>query len=121
MMRLLVALLLLLAAKFAVAGYDVHLTRKTHWADERGPKVTLAEWHAYVKGDKQISRDANNTENDFVVTVGREVFPLSFEPSIGELRTKDPSPVALKKLIEISKKLNVKVQGDDGEFYSHKP
>ena len=120
-MRLLVGLLLLVLAKFAFAGYDLHLTRKAHWADERGPKVTLAEWRAYVKGDKQIVRDANNSENDFLVTVGGEVFPLCFEPSLGELRTKNPSPVALKKLIEISKKLKVKVQGDDGEFYPQQP
>jgi len=120
-MRLLVALFFLLISNFAVAGYDVHLTRKAHWADDHGPKVTLSEWRAYVKGDKQIARDAHNSENDFVVTVGAESFPLWFEPSIGELRTTDPSPVALKKLIEIARKLNVKVQGDDGEFYPKNP
>jgi len=120
-MRLLFALVLMFISKIAFAGYDVHLTRKAHWSDDRGPKVTLEEWYAYVKGDKQIARDANNTENDFVVTVGHEVFPLWYVPSIGELRTTDPSPTALKKLIEIAKRINVKVQGDDGEIYPQKP
>jgi hypothetical protein len=116
-MRALIASVLLLVSTLAYAGYDAHITRKAEWSSQSGPRITFAEWQAYVLTDAQVKRDPLNTENDFLVQLPGESFPLWFEPGLGELRTKDPSDHALLKLIQIAKQLHARVQGDDGEFY----
>lgn len=108
---------LLLLCELAHAGYDLHITRKAHWADTDGPTISIAEWRAYVKRDFQVARDSNSTELDFVVSISGESFPIWFDPKLGELVTKNPSERAVVKLIEIAKALRARLQGDDGEFY----
>jgi len=120
-MRFVAAFLLILFSNLAFAGYDLHITRKPHWADEVGPKIAISEWHEYLKRDRQLSRDKQNSENDFVVSLPNESFPIWFDPKLGELTTKNPSEAAIKKLIEMSKNLKARVQGDDGETYPRKP
>jgi len=120
-MRVLIASVLLLLSTLAYAGYDAHITRKAEWSSQSGPRITFAEWQAYVLTDAQVKRDPLNTENDFLVQLPGESFPLWFEPGLGELRTKDPSDHALLKLIQIAKQLHARVQGDDGEFYPPNP
>jgi len=109
-----------MVSNLALAGYDVHVTRKPHWADTNGPRITFTEWQSYVEGDKAVQPDKQNTGNDFIVSVGGESFPLWYEPKFGELRTTDPSKKAVAKLVEIAATLKAKVQGDDGELYSEK-
>jgi hypothetical protein len=112
---------LALASGAALAGYDVHITRKAQWSDDTGPRITIGEWLDYVKSDPEVKRDPLNSANDFIVTSSSESFPMWFEPSLGELRMKDPSDKALSKLIEIAKKMHARLQGDDGEIYPLKP
>jgi hypothetical protein len=120
-MGLLVSLTLTLVSEVAVAGYDVHITRKTDWSADAGPRITLTEWLEYVRTDPQVKGDPLNTKNDFVVTLGVETFPLWFDPNLGELDTKDPSDKALAKLVNIAEHLHARLQGDDGEFYPLHP
>jgi hypothetical protein len=120
-MRALLTLLLLVVSSSAAAGYDLHITRKSFWANESGPVITFDEWNAYVRSDRQISHDPQNTEHDFLVKLPGETFPVWYNPSLGEIYTKNPTEAARQKLIEISRKLKANVQGDDGEFYPSKP
>ncbi|MDR7335375.1 hypothetical protein [Roseateles asaccharophilus] len=108
---------LMLFCELVHAGYDLHITRKAHWADADGPTISIVEWREYVKRDSQVARDSNNTELDFVVSIPGESFPIWFDPKRGELVTKNPSERAVVKLIEIAKALRARVQGDDGELY----
>ncbi len=108
---------LLLAGNLALAGYDLHVTRKKDWADKSGPKITNSEWSEYLKSDKQIKSDKGLGKDGYVVTLASTRFPLFFDPKNGELYTTDPDKIAIEKLIEIAKRLNARVQGDDGEFY----
>lgn len=119
-LKFLLLLLFSMISNLAIAGYDVHVTRKPHWADTKGPRITFAEWQSYVEGDGAVQLDKQNTGNNFIVSVGDESFPLWYEPKFGELRTKDPSKKVVAKLVEIAAKLKAKVQGDDGELYSKK-
>ena len=119
-MRIL-AIALLFVSTAAFAGYDLHVTRKESWADESGPKITFVEWKAYVRSDHQISRDTMNREEDFLVSLPKETFPVWYDVEFGEIYTKNPSKNAIRKLSEIAKKLKAKVQGDDGELYPAKP
>jgi hypothetical protein len=116
-MRFFLFLIFALLSNAAFAGYDLHITRKNHWADEKGSRIGLAEWRSYVKRDKEVRRDEKNSENDFIVSIGADSFPLWYEPKLGELRTKDPSKKAIEKLTRIAAHLRAKVQGDDGEQY----
>src|SRR5882762_48000 len=97
-MRILVAVLLLLVSTLATAGYDVHITRKEFWAEETGPQITFSEWQSYVRSDKQVARDLQNSEHDFLVSIPGQTFPLWFNPQLGELYSKDPTDSAVRKL-----------------------
>ena len=121
MMRVIIAACCLLVSGTALAGYDVHITRKAIWSENRGPRITFAEWRTYVRTDPQVKPDLNNLENDFIVSLPQESFPLWFDPDNGEVLTKDPSKNAFAKLIAIAKQLHARVQGDDLEFYPPKP
>ena len=116
-MRFLIFLIFAVVWNVAFAGYDLHITRKKHWADENGASISIKEWHDYLKRDKEVRRDSQASENDFIVSIGSESFPLWYEPSLGELRSKDPSEKAIRKLIRIAAQLRATVQGDDGEQY----
>ena len=108
---------LALSSGLAHAGYDLHITRKVHWADSNGPAISLGEWQEYVKSDRQVAHDPKNSEFDFVISLPSESFPIWLDPKLGELVTKDPSQRAVVKLIDIARGLRARVQGDDGEFY----
>lgn len=108
---------LALSSGLAHAGYDLHITRKVHWADSDGPQISQAEWQEYVKQDRQVAHDPANSEFDFVVSLPGESFPIWLDPRLGELVTKDPSQRAVVKLIDIARALRARVQGDDGEVY----
>ena len=120
-MRTLISVLLLAISTFAVAGYDLHISRKPFWADDFGPKITFEEWQEYLKIDPQVIRDVANSPQDFIVFIPGESFPLWYREDIGELFTKDPTDGAITKLEEIAHRLNARVQGDDGEFYPAAP
>ncbi len=116
-MRYALFAVLALSSGLAHAGYDLHITRKVHWADSNGPTISQAEWREYVKHDGQVARDPANSEFDFVVSLTGESFPIWLDPKLGELVTKDPSQRAVAKLIDIARTLRARVQGDDGELY----
>jgi hypothetical protein len=120
-MRTITGLCLVLLSGVALAGYDAHITRRADWSDNAGPRISFLEWQNYVQSDPQVKADPLNTKNDFIVTLPGESFPLWFNPELGEVYTKDPSPKALKKMIAIATQLHARVQGDDGEFYPPKP
>ncbi len=108
---------LALVSGTARAGYDAHVTRRANWASHTGPRISIAEWRAYVRTDSQIQLAPRNTKNDFLIELpGEEVF-LIYDPGRGELRVTDPSPQTLAKLIQIARGLHARVQGDEGEFY----
>lgn len=120
-MRTLISVLLLAISTFAVAGYDLHISRKAFWSDDFGPKITFEEWQEYLKTDPQVIRDVANSPQDFIVLMPGESFPLWYRADIGELFTKNPTDRAITKLEEIAHRLNARVQGDDGEFYPAAP
>ena len=98
-------------------GYDLHITRRAEWADDQGPEITLKEWRAYLKSDAQIERDAANGPTDFLFTAHpEEPKPLWWDR--GEIYTKNPDEVTIRKLVQISKNLKARVVGDDGEEYT---
>lgn len=101
-------------------GYDLHITRKAHWADEQGPAISEAEWRAVVEADPELSVD---TETQYVTARGEWVFAAwRGEPGVlgwfdGEITAKHPEQPLVVKMVQIAEGLGASVQGDDGEVY----
>jgi len=116
-MRFIALILLLIASSTAFAGYELHITRKNHWADVAGPRITESEWQSYVQQDTAIQNDARNSRDAFIVSMDGESFSIWYNPRLGELATKNPSDAAIEIMKKIAARLKAKVQGDDGESY----
>ena len=117
MKRFITLLIFASTSGLAVAGYDVHITRKENWFDETGPCITAKDLQRLLKADKSVRADKENPGPNFVVTLPGEQFPLWLSHDKCNLETKNPSPNALKKLSAIAKFLDARAQGDDGETY----
>jgi hypothetical protein len=102
-------------------GYDFHITRKDHWADEKGPSISFDEWTEYARGDSNLSPDPDTPapENWIVAEHGR-AWPLWWDET-GGIVAKNPDPPMIEKLVAIANALDARVLGDDGEVYGGAP
>jgi hypothetical protein len=115
-------------------GYDVHITRKHDWFDEKGPEISLAEWLAFVAADSEMRLDgyAETRMQDGsvfrTVQEGLSVWTTYsqhdesgnkawFLYRKGYVTVKNPDDEILRKMWSIAQDLSAKVQGDDGEVY----
>ena len=115
-------------------GYELHVTRREHWADTETPDISLEEWFIYISGDPELERT-----DGYDIKIGTEVWhqdlpgfcvwkahPTEQAPNSrpwfsywkGSIDTKNPDAPTIRKMIQIASALNAKVQGDDGEFYT---
>lgn len=115
-------------------GYDLHITRQEHWADQETSSIPLDEWLAYVDSDKELE-----VTNGYDIKIGSEAqfqnrpgfcewnaHPTERVPNSrpwfaywkGSIDTKDPDAPTIRKMMQIASILNAKVQGDDGEFFT---
>ncbi|HWP39921.1 MAG TPA: hypothetical protein VNL70_03265 [Tepidisphaeraceae bacterium] len=47
-------------------GYDLHITRRSQWADDDGPQITLEAWKACVESDAEVRPDGDNGPTHFL-------------------------------------------------------
>ena len=117
-MRTFALLLALLPLAVAHAGYDLHLTRRTHWADEAGPRLERSEWDALASVDPEIRRDPRGDGSSYHYrTQHCSEHAFWWSEHDGELATTDPEQCGVAKLCRIAEALDASLQGDDGEFY----
>jgi hypothetical protein len=99
-------------------GYDVHITRAENWVDNDDHKIEASEWLALIESDPDL-RLAGYNGPHFAIWDGH---PVEDEAWLdwrgGNIETKNPDDPLLRKMIEIAGRLDAKVQGDDGEFYT---
>jgi hypothetical protein len=112
-------------------GYDVHITRKTHWVDEAGPEIPLEEWESYADSDPMLSVNGHVTWNIDGNLVRARIFDVR-EPGsrdeiaaalywyCGNVSSKNPCRAGVAHMASIAARLNARVQGDDGEFYDER-
>ena len=108
-------------------GYDLHISRAEDWVDSKTTPITLDEWKSYVDSDPELKIDpVNNHREDelMVLWYGDGVIPGSPEDNEdwlcwhnGEIYTKNPEDVLIKKMCKIAAFFNAKVTGDDAEEY----
>jgi hypothetical protein len=92
-------------------GYDLHVTRASHWTKSESLPIEYQQWLEHVATDPEIRRDPKNSEKYFEF-VAHPNEPALLEWSCGEITAKNPD-----KSTDASK-FGARVQGDDGEFYS---
>ena len=114
-------------------GYDVHITRKENWFD-KGQDITLPEWKAYLNKDSEMRLEnmaEAKTDEGAVLRLESEGLAVWtrysgheknenmawFDYREGNITVKNPDDEILYKMISISRSLNAKVQGDEGETY----
>jgi len=109
-------------------GYDLHITRRKDWSDDE-PDISLAEWEAYVAGDPelQLTGIAETPTPDgllqyknpgLAVWTAHPSGQVWFDLRDGGIAVKTPDEVTIEKMVSIARRLNARVQGDDGETYS---
>lgn len=115
-------------------GYELHITKREHWADTETPDIPLDEWLAYVNRDIELGLTndydiKNGTETQFQNRTGYcewNAHPTEKEPNArpwfsywkGSIDTKNPDAPTIRKMIQIALALNAIVQGDEGEIYT---
>lgn len=117
---------------YSIMGYDLHITRRTHWCekDDNVEDITLSEWLSYIDADPELesSEDYWVTVHGYKPGTGPKpgfcdwiAHPLNESPwlsySDGCISTKNPDDPTVRKMLAIAATLNAKVLGDDEEMY----
>jgi hypothetical protein len=98
-------------------GYDLHITRREFWADQ-DQDITADEWLKIVGKDTELVIDIQNGPYSVLwkpINNSGEYWLDWFD---GNIYSKNPDEILIQKMLEISRQLNAKVQGDDGELYN---
>ncbi len=98
-------------------GYDLHITRGEKWTENQGNYISHEEWLTLVETDTELTLDSRNGPY-FAMWSGpsKNECPW-FDWFEGNIYTKYPDQIMLKKMIQIANRLGATVQGDDGEIY----
>jgi hypothetical protein len=98
-------------------GYDLHITRAKYHFQNEGAWITAEEWLRYVEEDPELELAGYNGDY-FALWNGKTESPDPWlDWSEGNIYTKFPEDPLIDKMVEIAKRLNAQVQGDDGEIY----
>jgi hypothetical protein len=98
-------------------GYDLHITRKRNWTDD-GDEISFDEFVALVKGDSEFIYPGLGGPDyaDWTSPSTGYKSWLHWDEN-GYIQTKNPEPQFIDKMVSLSKHLDARVQGDDGEIY----
>ncbi|MUN38205.1 hypothetical protein [Actinomadura litoris] len=112
-------------------GYDLHMTRKDNWSEELGAEISTDEWAEVVAADPDLvmCRTAQAVVDgqeltyehrwlaQMVTHPERDEKGAWLDWSNGRIDVKNPDDLLVEKMRQIARRLNARVQGDDGEYY----
>jgi|CXWL01.1.fsa_nt_gi hypothetical protein len=115
-------------------GYDIHITRRAEWFDERAPAIALDEWLAVVRNDPELRLDGFAEAplsdgsvlrvEDSSMAVWHAYSRHGYNNGAawiwwngGNIEAKNPDKEILRKMWLIAQRLSARVQGDECEFY----
>jgi hypothetical protein len=103
-------------------GYEFYISRGKNWVNNRGFEISLEEWQAIVDRDPELHwvdlhANLDSALRHDAIWDNPRVPGAWLGWSMGNIKTKSYDPELIEKMIEISKKLSAKVQGDDREVY----
>ncbi len=112
-------------------GYDVHITRASHWTDSEASPISLAEWDAYIQHDPEMRRDdiATAYVGEDILTCESDGLAVWLtysknDPKVNlawfdfrhdRIVVKNPDEEILGKMKRIAAALDARVIGDEGE------
>jgi len=97
-------------------GYDLHITRRRHWADA-GRDISSEEWLRLVAQDPELTL-APHQGPCVAVWHGPSTLGAPWmDWSGGNISTKNPDGALIAKMVQLAQLLDATVQGDDGETY----
>lgn len=100
-------------------GYDLHITRRPSWPDKDGTEIALEEWLAVVNSAPELTWNELNKKTSPHMAdwsgPGKYLCWLNYER--GEIYTKNPTEEMVDKMVQIAKRLNAKVLGEEDEEY----
>src|SRR5215472_14587852 len=99
-------------------GYDLHITRAEHWAENKGQEITAEEWLQYVKEDPELRLAGYNGPYFTIWKRSPDDAEAWLDWFDGDIYTKHPDDPLIQKMVQIATRLGAKVQGDDGETYA---
>ena len=98
-------------------GYNLHITRAKFHYNNDGQWIPAEEWLRYIEQDPELSLAGYNGDY-FAIWSGPSSYPDPWlDWSRGNIYSKNPDDALIDKMVEIAKKFNAIVQGDDGEVY----
>jgi len=115
-------------------GYDLHITRASHWTESESAPITLPEWMEYIKNDPEmrleevaVARVKGKPGVEYrskglavwTAYSGRD--PRGdmawFDYRRGRIVVKNPDEAIRAKMKKIAAAFGANVVGDDGERY----
>jgi hypothetical protein len=98
-------------------GYDLRITRAPgFWAASENGGISVEEWLRVIADDPELSLEEGR--QTFARWRGPSKYPDPwFDWWRGTIKTKNPDPPIVEKMLQIAAGLNARVQGDDGEIY----
>jgi hypothetical protein len=110
-------------------GYDMHITRAPSWWENAGHEIDEAEWRDLVAADPELTitgaaevdlpdgqtlRYQNELLAEWKAPDGATVW---FDFRGGNVVVKNPGDDAIAKMHQLARRLDARVQGEEGEFY----
>ena len=93
-------------------GYDLHIRRADNWMESEQRAITRPSgWPA--ADDPELTLDAGMAR----ISPSWSPHCIWFDWADGQVFTKNPDRVTLAKLLDLARRLQARVQDDDGEFY----
>ena len=104
---------------FGIAmGYDLHITRRKHWADlDSGDDISREEFESYVRSDAEFTYPSQMGEDYAEWKRPKTSYQSWLCWQNGQIQTKNPEAEFIDKMVAIAKHFKAVAQGDDGEVY----
>ena len=110
-------------------GYDLHIMRRNDFENrEEESNITLEEWKNLVESSDDLTwqefpLDPKETDFEYCYWLAHpeqdDTNRTWFNFWRGAINTKNPDFACMRKLVDMSGKLDARVEGDDGEVYTY--
>jgi hypothetical protein len=98
-------------------GYELHITRKTFWADP-GDDISQEEWRVAIDADPELElHPAKGPNAALWKGTSTRAEPL-LDWAFGNVVVSDPDRPLIDKMVGLAARLEARVQGVNGEFYN---
>lgn len=98
-------------------GYDVHTTRAEEWSQNEGQEIAPPDWLMVVEADPELELVTSHEPYTAEWVADGAAPDTFFDWDQGNISAKNPDETTVIKMEQIARRLNARVQGDDGEFY----